>query len=88
LSLPDAPLPDTVREWMKIRGAPPKEAIEAIRYLMVNYGEGDLNGRGNLTEWYTCEVRCHFMKWVKKECDIPRVSDPMMWGGRKMGRSD
>ncbi|KAI5846684.1 hypothetical protein BZA05DRAFT_447326 [Tricharina praecox] len=62
---------------MKIRGTPPKEAIEAIRYLMLNNEDGNLQGRENLTEWYTCEVRRHFMRWVKKECDIPsKPEDP------------
>jgi len=74
LRLPDGPLPRTVRDWMKIRGEPSPRALAAIRYLMLNNEDGTSQGRENLTEWYTCEVRRHFMRWVRTECEIPRVS--------------
>ena len=51
-----------------------KDAVEAIRYLMLSNEDGNIvDGRENLMEWYVCEVRRHFLGWVKPFCDIPLV---------------
>lgn len=55
-------------------GANSRDAIEAIRYLVLSNEDGNIvDGRENLMEWYVCEVRRHFLGWVKPFCDIPLV---------------
>lgn len=63
-----------MREWIEARGPPNKDAIEAIRYLVLSNEDGNIDGRENLMEWYVCEVRRHFLGWVKPSCNIPEVS--------------
>ncbi|KAF8247639.1 hypothetical protein K440DRAFT_297019 [Wilcoxina mikolae CBS 423.85] len=75
LSFPNNALPATVREWIEARGTPSRDAIEAIRYLVLSNEDGNIvDGRENLMEWYVCEVRRHFLGWVKPSCHIPEVS--------------
>ncbi|KAI5776700.1 hypothetical protein EDC01DRAFT_791957 [Geopyxis carbonaria] len=72
LSFASTPFPATPREWLlgKPRAAP--EVVEAIRYLLVNSEDGNVDGRENLVEWYVCEVRRHFLECVKPTTRIPK----------------
>ena len=75
LSLP-AIFPDTFEEWRGlIHTEPSKDELEAIRYLVANSGEITTSegGKDSLLEWYTCEVRRHFLCHVRPWIDIPAV---------------
>lgn len=65
--------PDTPREWIELRGPPGRDVVEAVRYLVLNNDDGSVEGRENLMEWYVCEVRRHFLGWVRPRCQIPEV---------------
>lgn len=62
-----------MREWLLARKQVGREELEAMKYLVMTHEDGEVNGRENLAEWYTCEVRHHFLEWVRRELVIPKV---------------
>lgn len=74
LSFKDAPFPDTVEEWLEgFHSEPGKEVLEAMRYLVSATDDAREGTRESLLEWYVCEVRRHFLGWVKPGIGIPAV---------------
>jgi hypothetical protein len=74
LSFPDEEFADQLEEWIEFKGSPSRDVIEAIRYLVSSNDDVNVDGKRNLMDWYTCEVRRHFLQWVAPLADVPRVS--------------
>lgn len=75
LSFPNASFPQLFIQWRQSQRRPGQEELEAIRYLLLDNEDGNVDGRENLLEWYTCEVRRHFLDFVQPGCQIAHVSD-------------
>lgn len=74
LSFKNAVFPDTVEEWLEnFHSEPGKDVLEAMRYLNSTTDDAREGTRESLLEWYTCEVRRHFLGWVKPDIGIPAV---------------
>lgn len=83
LSFKNAPFPDSVEIWFEsFHSEPAKDVLEAMRYLISTTDDAREGTRDNLLEWYTCEVRRHFLGWVKPDIGIPavcKISRPEWW---------
>ncbi|TGZ83868.1 hypothetical protein EX30DRAFT_315543 [Ascodesmis nigricans] len=64
--------PTSMLQWLERRKVPGKEELEAIKYMVLSNEDGETNGRGMLAEWYTSEVRRHFLERVRGELEIPK----------------
>lgn len=74
LSFKNAPFPDLVDVWFEnFHSEPAKDVLEAMKYLISTTDDAREGTRDSLLEWYTCEVRRHFLGWVKPDIGIPAV---------------
>ncbi|RPB01261.1 hypothetical protein L873DRAFT_669229 [Choiromyces venosus 120613-1] len=70
LSFPADPFPGSLREYVLTHQDPMRDVAEAIRYLTTHQPE-DATPETSLLEWYSCEVRRHFLAQVRLEIPTP-----------------
>lgn len=74
LSFQNAQFPGSIEEWLEsFHLEPAKDVLEAMRYLISTTDDSGEGTRESLLEWYICEVRRHFLGWVKPDIGIPAV---------------